>query len=124
MNNKRILIIGGTSLFLAVLLGAFGAHGLKSVLEAKAMVTFKTGVTYQFYHGFGLIMLAVVSKTFEVSLNKSAFLFILGTVLFSFNCYLYALTQIKIIAMIIPLGGLSFIIGWLLFIVAISKKRI
>lgn len=123
MNTKKILLLGSISLFLAVLLGAFGAHGLKNILEAKQMVTFKTGVTYQFYHGIGLLILAVCSKTFQVNLNRSAILFVAGTLLFSFNCYLYALTQIKTIAMIIPLGGLSFIIGWLLFVITIIKKQ-
>ena len=123
MKNKNILLFGGITLFLAVLLGAFGAHGLKNILEAKQMITFKTGVTYQFYHGIGLIVLALVSKVYSVNLSKSALLFTLGTVLFSLNCYLYAVTQIKIIAMIIPLGGLSFIIGWLLFILAIFKEE-
>jgi uncharacterized membrane protein YgdD (TMEM256/DUF423 family) len=123
MSNKKMLLLGGSSLFLAVLLGAFGAHGLKNILDGAAMGTFKTGITYQFYHGIGLVILALVSKTFNIELKRSAFLFVLGTVLFSFNCYLYAITQVKIIALIIPLGGVSFITGWLLFIISISKKE-
>jgi uncharacterized membrane protein YgdD (TMEM256/DUF423 family) len=123
MTNKNILMTGSFFLFIAVLLGAFGAHGLKNILEAQALDTFKTGVTYQFYHGFGLILLAIISKTYEIDVKKSALLFIIGTFLFSGNCYLYSITQIKTIALIIPAGGLSFITGWLLLTINISKKR-
>ena len=123
MKPKMILTLGGITLFLAVLLGAFGAHGLKEILDIKAMSTFKTGVTYQFYHGLGLLALGLTSKVLDIRLEKSAFLFILGICLFSFNCYLYAFTQIKVIAMIIPLGGLSFIFGWIFFIIAVSKSE-
>jgi uncharacterized membrane protein YgdD (TMEM256/DUF423 family) len=124
MTNKKILLIGSIVLFLAVLLGAFGAHGLKKILEPQALETFKTGVTYQFYHGFGLICLALVSQIFNIEVKKSALLFIVGIFLFSGNCYLYSITQIKTIAMIIPAGGLSFISGWLLLTINISKKRV
>lgn len=123
MTNKRILMIGSVFLFLAVLLGAFGAHGLKKILEVQALDTFKTGVTYQFYHGFGLLFLATINKVYDIDIKKSAFLFIIGIFLFSGNCYLYSITQIKTIALIIPAGGLSFIAGWLLLIINISKKR-
>jgi uncharacterized membrane protein YgdD (TMEM256/DUF423 family) len=64
MTSKKILIAGSTFLFLAVLLGAFGAHGLKKILDVQALETFRTGVTYQFYHGFGLICLALISQVF------------------------------------------------------------
>jgi uncharacterized membrane protein YgdD (TMEM256/DUF423 family) len=123
MTNKNILMTGSFFLFIAVLLGAFGAHGLKNILEAQALDTFKTGVTYQFYHGFGLILLAIISKTYGIDVKKSALLFIIGIFLFSGNCYLYSITQIKTIALIIPAGGLSFITGWLLLTINISKKR-
>ena len=123
MTNKNILMTGSFFLFIAVLLGAFGAHGLKNILEAQALDTFKTGVTYQFYHGFGLILLAIISKTYGIDVKKSALLFIIGIFLFSGNCYLYSITQIKTIALIIPAGGLSFITGWLRLTINISKKR-
>lgn len=124
MTNKKILLTGTIVLFTAVLLGAFGAHGLKKILEPQALETFKTGVTYQFYHGFGLLFLAVISQTFLIDIRKPALLFIIGIVLFSGNCYLFALTQIKVIALIIPAGGLSFITGWLLLAIKISKREI
>ncbi len=124
MNSKKILLVGSIFVFLAVLLGAFGAHGLKKILEPQALETFKTGVTYQFYHGFGLIALALINQVFNIDVRKSALLFIIGIFLFSGNCYLYSLTQIKTIALIIPAGGLCFIAGWLLLTIKVSKKRV
>jgi len=67
--------------------------------------------------------LAIISKTYGIDVKKSALLFIIGIFLFSGNCYLYSITQIKTIALIIPAGGLSFITGWLLLTINISKKR-
>ncbi|MBG59139.1 MAG: hypothetical protein CME67_05135 [Halobacteriovoraceae bacterium] len=101
----------------AVGLGAFGAHGLEGKVAAKALNTWKTGVSYQIYHALALLGLAAVNNQFKsLRLSMTYNLFLLGTALFSFNCYLYVLTSIKAIAMIIPLGGVAFMIGWLLAI--------
>lgn len=121
MNQNKNYIIGGIFLFLAVALGAFGAHGLKEVLTEKTLQTYKTGIQYQFYHGFGILILSIISQQFKIDLKKSINLFSIGIILFSFNCYLYAITQIKTIAMIIPIGGVFFILGWLFFIKSMIK---
>lgn len=111
---KSPLIAAGIFLFLAVALGAFGAHGLEGRVGPKALNTWKTGVTYQFYHAFGLLVLACLNAQFkELKLSWTYKFFIVGIILFSFNCYLYTLTSIKTFAMIVPLGGVSFLIGWL-----------
>lgn len=120
---KNQFIIAGVILLTAVMLGAFGAHGLKSIVSAKALVTYKTGITYQFYHGFALLLLATLSKVLVIDFSKSYLAFLAGIILFSFNCYLYALTSIKTIAMIIPMGGVLFMIGWLIFIYKIAKAE-
>jgi uncharacterized membrane protein YgdD (TMEM256/DUF423 family) len=111
---KRSLLTGSILLALAVLIGAFGAHGLKSMVEADKLVTFETGVRYHFYHGLGLLFLGILQLLYKtLRLDVTYFAFTFGTLLFSFNCYLYVLTGIKTMAMIVPLGGLLFVLGWI-----------
>jgi uncharacterized membrane protein YgdD (TMEM256/DUF423 family) len=113
---RKQLVSGATLLFLAVLFGAFGAHGLKQFVSPEKLITFETGVRYQFYHSFGIILLALTKKSFpEIKLNSSFICFVLGIIFFSLNCYLYVLTDIKFFAMIIPIGGLLFMTGWMFF---------
>ena len=106
---KKSLVIGTALLAVAVLIGAFGAHGLKNMVEADKLVTFETGVRYHFYHG--------------AKLNFSLWAFLIGTLLFSFNCYLYVLTDLKVFAMIVPVGGVSFVTGWIVLMVKLIKLR-
>ena len=121
---KTMLKMGAVFLFFGIILGAFGAHGLKSILDEAKMNTFKTGVDYQLYHGFGLLILGLVSLVrSELNLNASAKFMLAGVVLFSMNCYLYALSGMKFFAMIVPLGGLSFIIAWGLFFLSLKNIR-
>lgn len=111
---KLVLVLSSFFLFLAVLLGAFGAHVLEAKLSVKALKTFDTGVKYQFYHGLALIILATLhTSVVQIKPKWTYRLFIVGIVLFSFNCYLYAFTGIKVFAMIVPLGGFAFLFGWL-----------
>jgi uncharacterized membrane protein YgdD (TMEM256/DUF423 family) len=113
---KRSLFTGTVILGLAVLIGAFGAHGLKSMVTELQLTTFETGVRYQFYHGFGILMVAVFQQLFPEAKLTSAFAFFLaGVVLFSFNCYLYVLTGTKAFALIVPIGGTLFVLGWVMF---------
>lgn len=118
MKPKHILLLGTLSLALAVLIGAFGAHGLKALVTPEKLATFETGVRYHFYHGLGLILLGLHSpKT-----TKPAICFSAGILLFSFNCYIYVLTNFKIFALIVPVGGILFVAGWLLFAWDIYKS--
>lgn len=120
--NKNFYLLAFTLLFLAVLFGAFGAHGLSGKLSLKLIATYKTGVTYQFYHSIGLVMVLLLKEIFpKVKITHTVNLFLLGIILFSFNCYLYALTSVKAFAMIVPFGGMAFLIGWLLLIINFSK---
>ncbi len=112
--TKTSLVFGAFILGLAVLIGAFGAHGLKSMVTPEKLVTFETGVRYHIYHGFGLLLLGILQHNFSsLKINVPFYAFLIGTLLFSFNCYFYVLTDIKIFAMIVPLGGLMFILGWI-----------
>ena len=113
---------GSGFLLLAVILGAFGAHGLKDQVTGKFLETYKTGIDYQYYHGFGILILGLLQQSFEnIQLKKSFLAFSLGIFLFSFNCYLYAILKVKLFAMIVPLGGLAFIMGWCFLFIEFKK---
>lgn len=121
--SKTILMSASAMLALAVALGAFGAHGLKDHLSAELMQTYKTGVEYHFYHALGLLLLGVLSLTMPSGLINWAALFLfVGIVLFSGSLYVLSISGIKWLGAITPLGGLSFITGWILLFVAAWKK--
>jgi uncharacterized membrane protein YgdD (TMEM256/DUF423 family) len=110
-------------LALAVVIGAFGAHGLKSHLSAEMIQIYKTGVEYHFYHALGLLLIGVIAISFPSELLKwSAILLVVGIILFSGSLYILAITGIKWIGAITPLGGLGFIAGWVLLFMAALKK--
>jgi uncharacterized membrane protein YgdD (TMEM256/DUF423 family) len=121
---KKSLILSTLILALAVFIGAFGAHGLKNIVTADKLVTFETGVRYQFYHGFALLMVALTQQQLPmIKLQGSFYCFLIGILLFSFNCYFYVLSDLKVFAMIIPVGGLLFMMGWFIFFWKALKLR-
>ncbi|MBV6421039.1 MAG: hypothetical protein DAHOPDDO_02308 [Ignavibacteriaceae bacterium] len=121
MNDKKIwIIISAVSGFTTVALGAFGAHGLKSTISAEMLEIFKTGIFYQFVH---TIVLLILSVTNFIKGKISSILFLLGIILFSFSLYLYSTSGIKIFAMITPVGGVCFLIGWLGIIIEVVRKK-
>ena len=121
--SKTILMTAALLMALAVAIGAFGAHGLKSHLSDEMMQTYKTGVEYHFYHALGLLLVGVISLSMPSGLlNWSAVLLAAGIILFSGSLYVLAVTGIKWLGAITPFGGLSFIAGWVLFFVAVWKK--
>ncbi len=101
-------------LALAVLIGAFGAHGIEKSVSEKALATYETGNFYHFIHALGLGFLLLIEEKSSKSLKLEKLLMVLGICIFSGGCYFYALTGIKFLAMIVPLGGLSFVASWLL----------
>ena len=120
---KNTILIALGFLLLAVCVGAFGAHGLKPHLSSKALDTYQTGVTYQFYHALGLLLLGILQRTYnrpQMFWGAKIF-FIIGIFLFSFNCYIYAISGIKFFAMIVPIGGFAFILGWITMILKVKK---
>lgn len=121
---RRSLVVGAALLALAVLIGAFGAHGLKAIVTPEKLVTFETGVRYHFYHGFGVILLGLMQQCFpDLRVNGAFYSFIVGILLFSFNCYFYVLTGMKIFAIIVPVGGLLFVLGWIILAARTLKLR-
>jgi uncharacterized membrane protein YgdD (TMEM256/DUF423 family) len=122
--SKRALFFGTLLLGLAVLIGAFGAHGLKAMVTVEKLATFETGVRYHVYHALGLVLLGLFSKFYpEEKLGVVFMSFIAGIFIFSFNCYLYVLTDMKVFAMIVPVGGLLFVLGWLTWSWKIFRLR-
>lgn len=118
MNN--VAIITGLLLgILAIVLGAFGAHALKKVLSEQKLSSFETGVRYQFYNAFFLMILGI---GFNNNLNSNLLfwsycLVLIGTILFSLSIYLLALADyfkknFKFLGPVTPLGGLFMILGW------------
>ncbi len=101
-------------LALAVILGAFGAHGIENSVSAKALATYKTGNFYHFIHALGFGFILLLEDKFQFNFKLPKILLIAGITIFSGGCYLYALTGLKMFAMIVPLGGLSFVASWLL----------
>lgn len=119
----RFLLISGAALcMLAVVLGAFAAHGLKSQLSEYALGVFQTGVTYQFYHGLALILFGIL-QTQGYQLKLSGWLALIGCVFFSGSLYLLALTGVKWFGPITPIGGTLFIASWLSFIWQVAKTK-
>jgi uncharacterized membrane protein YgdD (TMEM256/DUF423 family) len=119
---KILLSIAAFSAMLSVVLGAFAAHGLKSKLSENLLNTFQTGVQYQMYHSLALILLVILYRQMpQALLVYSASFMFAGIILFSGSLYMLALTQIKWFGPVTPLGGVCFIIGWALLIIATLK---
>ena len=128
--HRGFLITAALLGALSVILGAFAAHGLKEIVSTEQLAIFETGVRYQFYHAFALLAVGILYKEFPNKfLSWSGKLFCVGIIFFSGS--LYALTlyngeispAFKWIYLITPLGGLCFIVGWLLLAAAFIKKN-
>ena len=121
MNDKKLwLIISAVSGFTAVAIGAFGAHGLREKLTSEMLEVYKTGVLYQLIHS--VVLLALSLNTMIKAQLPSIFI-LLGIILFSFSLYIYSTSGIRFFAMITPIGGVCFLIGWLLIIYEAIKIK-
>ena len=132
--HRKILILGLIFAALSVLLGAFGAHALKSMVSGEKLQIFETGVRYQFMHAMALIALAIYANQHNLSdkeqkgIGWAAHFFIAGTLFFSGSLYILTLLSptnhplIRFIGPITPLGGLCFMVGWFFLIKWISRQ--
>jgi uncharacterized membrane protein YgdD (TMEM256/DUF423 family) len=112
--ERLFFALGCASAFIAVGLGAFAAHGLKTRLAPDMLAVFEIGVRYQMYHAFGLIAVAwALTRWPGAWTSAGGGLFVAGTLLFSGSLYVLALSGIKWLGAITPLGGLAFLAGWL-----------
>lgn len=127
--NKRIILTAAFFGALAVILGAFGAHGLKSIITSSQLEIWQKGVEYQFYHTFAILYLSTFARYKNKLIGFSFLFFTLGIVFFSGSLYLlalqdaYHLSFAHILGPITPIGGLCFILGWVfLFLAALKDK--
>jgi len=128
--NKSFLSVAALLGALSVVLGAFAAHGLKSMASPETVAVFETGVRYQFYHVFALLMVALLSERFS---NRwmvwAGNCFITGIILFSGS--LYVLTALKIaesthgrlVGVVTPIGGVFFIVGWVFLWLGVTQRK-
>ncbi len=128
--QKRILLQGVVFTILAVILGAFGAHALKSVLTAQQLESYHTATRYLMYHGLSLMILIAIQQYIKHQLlNIGAHLIFWGTLLFSGSIILLVcrnlldIEMLKILGPITPLGGSILIIGWICILIGILKKK-
>jgi uncharacterized membrane protein YgdD (TMEM256/DUF423 family) len=112
--DRTFLLIGSVFGFLGVAFGAFGAHALKSRLSSEMLAVFETGVRYQMYHAFAvLIVAAAIGHLGDARLlGIAGWFFVAGVLLFSGSLYALALTGTTVLGIITPIGGLLFLIGW------------
>lgn len=112
---KFFMLFGAINGFLAVALGAFGAHGLEGKITEKALATWEKAVHYQMFHAIALFIIGfIATKIDAMSVMWAGIFFSIGVVLFSGSLYIYSTTGIKQLAMITPFGGVFFLVGWVL----------
>ncbi len=111
---KLFITLASLSGMFAVILGAFGAHGLKNRLDAYSMGVFETAVQYHFYHSLALLAVGMLalSQPQTTMLKSSGWLFLLGIFIFSGSLYLLSVTGVRWLGAVTPLGGLAFLAGW------------
>ena len=117
--DRLFVVMGAISGFIAVGAGAFGAHGLRTRLVPDLLTVFETAARYQMYHALGLIAAAWVASRWPGTLaGAGGWLFVAGTLVFSGSLYALALTGVRSLGAVTPLGGLCFLAGWLCLAVA------
>jgi uncharacterized membrane protein YgdD (TMEM256/DUF423 family) len=122
--EKKMLQLAALSAAIAVALGAFGAHGLKSMLSPESLTTFETGVKYQFYHSLAMLATYVIYCIYpKRALERAFYAFAIGIVLFSGSLYFLATRtlhgfEIGVFGLLTPIGGVFFIAGWVLLMLS------
>ena len=117
--ERIFVILGALSAAIGVGAGAFGAHALRARLEPRMLEVFETGARYQMYHAVALVLVGWAASRWPGSLTTaSGWLMVAGTVFFSGSLYAMALTDIRALGAVTPIGGVCFIAGWLCLMVA------
>ena len=124
--KELVLTFGGIYGTLAVIFGAFGAHAMKKILDENQLKSFETGVKYQMYHAFLLIITGISFPFLEISQVIMGWCLILGIFLFSFSIYGLTLSsakgrKLKFLGPVTPLGGFLLVLGWILFTINAVK---
>jgi len=120
---KIFLILGGLNAALVVLFGAFGAHALKARLSVEMLAAYQTGVHYHLFHAMGLLAAGLLATQLPGSayLKWSGWMMLVGIILFSGSLYILSISGLRWWGMVTPIGGMSFIAAWILFVLAIVK---
>lgn len=122
---KFFLIAGAINALLSVALGAFGAHMLEGRVADRYLATWQTAVQYQMFHAAGLMAVGVLMSTALIgpltSLSWAGYLLLAGIIIFSGSLYVLSLTGISVLGAITPIGGVAFLAGWVMLIIAASK---
>jgi uncharacterized membrane protein YgdD (TMEM256/DUF423 family) len=127
--HKRLIIIASVFGILAVILGAFGAHALKSLLDPAGLEVWKTAVSYHFYHTLALLFVSILPASNSKVVNMAAWFFSLGILFFSGSLYLISakeilnIKQLSVLGPLTPIGGLFFILGWFSLITIAVKSK-
>ncbi|MCM3744234.1 DUF423 domain-containing protein [Sporosarcina luteola] len=119
------IIAGAVNAAIAVALGAFGAHALKERLSERYLAIWETAVQYQMFHAIGLIAVGILMSTSlfgpSTALSWAGYLLLAGVIIFSGSLYILSLSGIGILGAITPIGGVAFIAGWIMLIIAAVK---
>ncbi len=121
MTSRFALTTAALLAGLGVALGAFGAHALRARLEPRDLEVFETGVRYQMYHAFALLAVAWLLSRNVPGAASAGWAFLAGTLLFSGSLYLMAIVGWRWLGPVTPLGGVAFLVGWVLLALSASK---
>lgn len=125
MQDRHFIAIGALNMCLAITAGAFGAHALKQILSPEMVTVWQTAANYHMAHALGLILIGILLPRFQTKLVKnSGIAMMLGIFIFSGSLYLLAITGIKILGAITPLGGVAFLTAWSLLAIAAMKTHL
>jgi uncharacterized membrane protein YgdD (TMEM256/DUF423 family) len=113
--TRSVISAGAINAAIAVAAGAFAAHGLRNRLEPRALEVFETGARYHMYHALAMVLCGVLAAT------KPGWVFQAGILLFSGSLYAFALTDVKVLAHITPIGGVAFLVGWVWLAITASR---
>jgi uncharacterized membrane protein YgdD (TMEM256/DUF423 family) len=112
---RTFFLLGTVSAFLAVALGAFGAHGLRERLSPEMLDVYEIGARYQMYHALALLAVGWAATRWPGGpVTAAGWLFVLGTVVFSGSLYVMSVTGVRWLGAVTPFGGFAFLLGWLL----------
>ena len=122
---RTIIITGAILAFIAVALGAFGAHAMKTWLDTDLLAVYQTGVQIHLAHALGIILIGILVQVLSPSkwLPIAGWIMTTGVIIFSGSLYALSLTGIRVLGAITPLGGVALLVAWLLVAIGVAKSR-
>jgi uncharacterized membrane protein YgdD (TMEM256/DUF423 family) len=121
--HTKFLLVGAISAFIGVAAGAFGAHGLEALLSPDLLAVYETGVRYELVHAMALLFVGLAANQWpEAGWGRAGWMFVVGTLLFSGSLYALALTGVRALGAVTPVGGVFFLLGWVFAAVAGARS--